>query len=70
MIGQLKCRKCKNNFNPNEKPWKCKAFPNGIPEEKICYITHDPCIDCNNGIGFDSIYEAENEYRAAHKEEL
>jgi hypothetical protein len=33
--------------------WKCKAFPLGIPEEKICTIDFDPCVDCNNGIGFE-----------------
>ena len=33
--------------------WKCRAFPDGIPEVKPAFITGDPCIDCNNGIGFE-----------------
>lgn len=55
MIGRFKCQYCKNflegEIHPNT--WKCKAFPNGIPEMKIAFITHDDCIDCNNGIGFE-----------------
>ena len=55
MIGKHKCQLCSHVFNPDEKPLKlkCHAFPNGIPEEKLMYITRDSCIDCNNGIGFE-----------------
>lgn len=55
MIGRFKCQMCKNFLTPDKhvKDWKCKAFPDGIPEMKIAYITRDPCIDCNNGIGFE-----------------
>jgi len=57
LIGALKCTVCKHNITENirSSEWKCDAFPNGIPEEKIMYITHDPCINCNNGIGFEPI---------------
>ena len=57
MIGSFKCRRCKHNHNPNDKidNWKCDAFSEGIPEMKICFITRDPCVDCNNGIGFEPI---------------
>ena len=55
MIGSFKCRRCKHNLNLDQhaKDWKCDAFPEGIPEMKLCYITRDPCIDYNNGIGFE-----------------
>ena len=55
MTGRLKCSWCKNLIQKNQypQPWKCKAFPNGMPETKLMYITRDPCIDCNNGIGFE-----------------
>ncbi len=33
--------------------WKCRAFPDGIPEMKLAFITGDPCIDCKNVIGFE-----------------
>ena len=33
--------------------WRCKAYPDGIPEKKIAFITFDPCVNCNNGIGFE-----------------
>ena len=56
MIGKHKCQRCKNHIEKNiyPLPWKCNAFPNGIPEEKLMYITRDSCIDCNNGIGFEA----------------
>lgn len=59
MIGSLKCQRCIHNLNPdkNSKEWKCDAFPQGIPEMKLCFISRDPCIDCNNGIGFEPIKE-------------
>lgn len=55
MIGSLKCQRCIHNLNPekNAKEWKCDAFPQGIPEMKLCFISRDPCVDCNNGIGFE-----------------
>lgn len=55
MIGSFKCRRCKHCVNPNSAPheWKCDAFPKGIPDTKIMRITRDPCINCNNGIGFE-----------------
>ena len=55
MIGSCKCQRCKNFLTPDRHVigWKCKAFPLGIPEEKICTIDFDPCVDCNNGIGFE-----------------
>lgn len=55
MIGSFKCQRCKNFLSGDIMPetWKCKAFPVGIPEMKIAFITHDDCVDCNNGIGFE-----------------
>ncbi len=55
MIGRLKCSWCLNRIhaNTNDDTWKCKAFPEGIPEDKLMYITRDPCIDCNGGFGFE-----------------
>ncbi len=55
MIGCFKCNRCKNRTNelPLLEGASCKAFPNGIPEEKVAFISKDPCIDCNNGIGFE-----------------
>jgi hypothetical protein len=62
MIGSFKCRRCKHIKNADQKidEWKCDAYPDGIPEMKICFITHDPCIDCNNGIGFESAEQQNN----------
>lgn len=56
MIAKHKCLRCKNFISGQIRTMqcKCKAFPNGIPEMKLAYISHDPCIDCNNGIGFES----------------
>ncbi len=55
MIGRFKCQMCKHFLTPDKhvQEWKCDAFPKGIPETKICHITRDSCIDCNNGIGFE-----------------
>ena len=55
MIGKIKCARCKNliEINTYPVPWKCNAFPDGMPEEKLMTITKDPCINCNNGIGFE-----------------
>ncbi len=55
MIGKFKCEKCKNFISGEIMPntWKCRAYPNGIPEIKIAYLSKDPCINCNNGIGFE-----------------
>lgn len=57
MIGALKCTICKHNFTEDmrDSEWKCDAFPDGIPDEKIMRITRDPCINCNNGIGFEPV---------------
>lgn len=57
MIGALKCTVCKHNLTEDMRKddWRCEAFPDGIPEEKIMYITHDPCLNCNNGIGFEPV---------------
>jgi hypothetical protein len=46
---------CKNFISGDVYPhtWKCKAFPNGLPEKKIMFLTHDTCENCNNGIGFE-----------------
>ena len=56
MIGRFKCQMCKHSLTEdyvNEKVWKCEAFPNGIPDEKIAFLRYDPCDNCNNGIGFE-----------------
>lgn len=55
MTGSFKCELCKNFLGTygNIRERKCKAFPEGIPEAKVCYITRDPCINCNNGIGYE-----------------
>lgn len=57
MIGRIKCKGCKNFIEKNisPTPWKCTAFPNGIPEKNLMYITRDPCVNCNNGIGYEPI---------------
>ena len=62
MIGSFKCQRCKHFLTPDKQvhDWKCEAFPDGIPEMKICYISRDPCVDCNNGIGFEA-KETKNE---------
>ena len=54
MIGRLKCQMCINCTDSYEypRPLKCSAFPKGIPEDKLMFIDKDPCIDCNNGIGY------------------
>ena len=59
MIGRFKCEMCKNFLSGGITidAWKCKAYPNGIPELKIAYITFDSCVNCNNGIGFEPIEE-------------
>lgn len=51
----LKCLQCNNYLGGEAVPltMKCKAFPDGIPEIKLAYISRDPCINCNNGIGFE-----------------
>ena len=55
MIGRAKCQMCKH-FQTEDfvnDTWKCEAFPKGIPEMKIAFLQEDPCINCNNGIGFE-----------------
>lgn len=47
------------SFDP--RTWRCKAFPNGIPDSKIAKITRDPCVNCNNGIGFVKKEEDKND---------
>lgn len=69
MIGRIKCQGCKNLIENNvyPAPWKCTAFPNGIPEKKLMYITRDPCINCNNGIGYEPIdLEAQELFYNSH----
>ena len=73
MIGSIKCQRCKNLIAKNTYPlaWKCNAFPNGIPQEKLMYITRDSCIDCNNGIGFEPknyIFEEYDGYKMPEKQ--
>lgn len=57
MSGCFKCQRCKHfdNQKSGKKPneWHCDAFPEGIPEMKIAFITRDDCVNCNNGIGFE-----------------
>ena len=55
MIGKAKCYRCKNYLNGFLRDYsaKCKAFPDGIPEDKLMFIDIDPCDNCNNGIGFE-----------------
>ena len=52
-----KCMRCKNFTTEDwqSNKWKCAAFPEGIPEEKLCYLSRDACENCNNGIGFEPI---------------
>lgn len=54
MIGRFKCQMCINCTDSYEypRPLKCSAFPKEIPEDKLMFIGQDPCIDCNNGIGY------------------
>lgn len=60
MSGCSKCQICRN-FNSKksvsfpEKKWYCEAFPEGIPELKLAFISRDSCENCNNGIGFDQM---------------
>ena len=55
MIGRAKCQMCKHFTTKDvvNEAWKCDAFPNEIPEMKIAFLQEDPCINCNNGIGFE-----------------
>lgn len=55
MIGRVKCQMCRNLTSGGLMPetWRCKAFPNGLPERKIMFLTRDTCENCNNGIGFE-----------------
>lgn len=58
MIGSLTCRLCKNFLSPDKHPkdWRCKAFPNGIPEMTIANMKpFERPKNCNNGIGFEPI---------------
>ena len=57
MIGKIKCLRCNNFISGQLRDYsaKCKAYPDGIPERKLAFITYDPCINCNNGIGFEPI---------------
>lgn len=56
MITIHKCLRCKNFLDGDLRNLtaKCKAFPDGIPEMKIAFISRDECVDCNNGIGFEN----------------
>ena len=38
MIGRIKCKGCKNFIEKSiyPTPWKCVAFPDGIPEKNLC----------------------------------
>ncbi|MBQ8567707.1 MAG: glutamyl-tRNA amidotransferase [Oscillospiraceae bacterium] len=47
--------RCKNYIDGELRDYsaRCKAFPDGIPEMKLAYISYETCIDCNNGIGFE-----------------
>ena len=57
MIGRAKCQKCAHFLTPDKHTpeWACDAFPDGIPEMKICFLDMDSCENCNNGIGFEPI---------------
>ena len=75
MIGRFKCEMCLNFFSgdpAHTKTWKCKAFPNGIPEAKIYYLSRDPCLNCNNGIGYEpeKYTEQWEEEKAKYAEEF
>lgn len=56
MITLHKCLRCKNFLGGDIRDLtaKCKAFPNGIPEMKIAFISRDECVNCNNSVGFEN----------------
>lgn len=56
-MGQFKCEMCKNFISGEINPttWKCKAFPDGIPMDKIRFLDTDTCENCNNGFGYDQM---------------
>ena len=59
-IGLHPCLRCKNFIEEAEYKngdlGKCKAFPDGIPDNVYAYMHHyDKPENCNNGIGFDAI---------------
>lgn len=65
MIGRFPCEFCKNFLNGdmlNPDTWKCRAYPNGIPETVITFMQPlaRPKV-CNNGIGFEPIEDETNE---------
>lgn len=63
MSCNKKCNLCKNFLSGeflNPSTWKCKAFPDGIPEMKIAFLSEDDCTDCNNGIGFEQTEQNQN----------
>lgn len=67
MIGRAKCQMCKH-FRTEDivnDDWKCSAFPDGIPEMKIAFLQEDPCINCNNGIGFEAQETQDDENKTA-----
>jgi hypothetical protein len=64
------CINCTNSYEI-QKPWKCKAFPKGIPYDKLAWIDRDPCIVCKNGIGYfpnDTVAESCREYQKTEYE--
>lgn len=54
VLGSSKCDLCKNRISRYRRTGleKCTAFTKGIPEEKTMFINTDPCIFCNDGVGF------------------
>ena len=70
VIGRLKCKMCINCTDSYEypRPLKCSAFPKGIPEDKLLFIGKDPCIDCNNGIGYSPNSTVAEPVRSEQKE--
>ncbi|MEY8392847.1 hypothetical protein AALA98_16075 [Lachnospiraceae bacterium 45-W7] len=46
------CEFCRNFNIYEDRTIKCKAFPDGIPIEKIC-LEEGEAEECANGIGFE-----------------
>lgn len=51
------CDYCRHYDKENEKRMCCKAFPDGIPVEKM--RMEDDGIECNNGIYFENVNPVE-----------
>lgn len=56
MVQFSQCIDCKNYINNNEGIYKCRAFPEGIPNDIFWNkIDHNNNIDGDKGIKFEAV---------------